>query len=65
MTIERPDLIKTILSVSKEIEMQGDFNVTEKDLKEIIALCEIYKYHKTNANDNFSGEIDRIIERML
>jgi len=65
MTIERPDLIKTILSVSKEIEMQGDFNVTEKDLKEIIALCEIYKYHKTNANDNFSAEIDKIIERML
>jgi len=65
MTIKKPNLVKTIISVSKDIEMQGDFNVNEKDLREIIALCEMYKYHKTNANDNFSGEIDRIIERML
>tara|TARA_B100001142_G_C14100295_1_gene564947 strand:+ start:40 stop:285 length:246 start_codon:yes stop_codon:yes gene_type:complete len=63
--IKKPDLMDTIVSVSKRIEKSGDFDISEENLKKIILLCEEYKYHKTNANDLFSDRVDQILDQIL
>jgi hypothetical protein len=57
--------METIISVSKEIEKPGNFSISEENLKQIILLCEEYKYHKTNANDNFSERVDKLLDKIL
>ena len=65
ISVSKPDLVKTIISVSKRVEKKGDFNVSEEDIKEIILLCEKYKYHKTNANDDFAERVEIILDRII
>ena len=65
MAVKKPDLMKTIISVSKEIKKIEEFHVSEESLKEIILLCEEYKYHKTNSNDNFAERVDKILDKIL
>ena len=63
--VKKPDLMDTIISVSKKIEKSGEFNVSEDNLRKIIQLCEEYKYHKTNANDIFSERVDNILNQIM